>query len=60
MANVALDAMIKRADFAQQTEDQTIELFDKLDISKVEMGAPILEMLQISRWSRNSWARAHL
>ena len=57
MANVALDAMIKRADFAQQTEDQTIELFDKLDISKVEMGAPILEMLRKPDFQRetNHW-----
>lgn len=58
MPNVVLDAMIKRADFAQETEDKSIELFDKFDITKIQPKAPVINMLRKPDFQRetNHWS----
>lgn len=57
MANVVLDAMIRRADFAQQTEPATIDLFDKLRIVDLYQDGPYLKMLRKPDFQRetNHW-----
>lgn len=57
MANVVMDAMIKRADFAQQTESKSITLFDSIKISEIQAGNPIIKMLRKPDFQRetNHW-----
>lgn len=57
VANVVLDAMIRRADFAQQTEAASIDLFDKLTLSHLSGANPFLKMLRKPDFQRetNHW-----
>jgi len=57
MRTVVLDAMIKRADFAQQTEGKNIELFDKFTLSMLKSDDAILRMLRKPDFQRetNHW-----
>lgn len=58
MANkVVLDGMIRRADFAQQTESASIELGDKLTIDQLKQSSPIIRLLRKPDFQRetNHW-----
>ncbi|MDM7984462.1 MAG: DUF262 domain-containing protein [Maricaulis sp.] len=54
---VALDGMIRRADFAQQDEATTVDLFEKIEISKLESSNPIAGILRKPDFQRetNHW-----
>ncbi|MFD0986551.1 GmrSD restriction endonuclease domain-containing protein [Methyloligella solikamskensis] len=54
---VVLDAMIKRADFAQQSESTSIDLFDKFQITHLDSKSPILKILRKPDFQRetNHW-----
>jgi len=55
---VTLDAMIKRADFAQQSEASSIELGDKLIIDQISSKSPFLKFLRKPDFQRetNHWS----
>lgn len=58
MANrVVLDAMIRRADFAQQSESSTIELGDKLMMEQIAGKSPMMKLLRKPDFQRetNQW-----
>ncbi|MEZ6115600.1 MAG: DUF262 domain-containing protein [Pirellulaceae bacterium] len=58
MAKTAvLDGMIKRADFAQQEESATFDLFEKIQITQLESKSPILKLLRKPDFQRetNHW-----
>jgi hypothetical protein len=55
---VVLDAMIKRADFAEQAEAASIELADKMPISQLTGKSPMLRLLRKPDFQRetNHWS----
>ncbi len=63
MANkVILDAMIRRADFAQQAESSTLELGDKITIEQLSNKSPITKLLRKPDFQRetNHWSPAQV
>jgi hypothetical protein len=55
---VVLDSMIRRADFAEQQEASSIDLFDRLSIDRIESGSPIVQTLRKPDFQRetNHWS----
>lgn len=56
-SKVVLDGMIRRADFAQQTESASIELGDKLTVNQLMGKSPIIKLLRKPDFQRetNHW-----
>lgn len=57
MPSVTLDAMIKRADFAQETEDKSMQLFRTMRLSDLYAHEPTVKMLRKPDFQRetNHW-----
>ena len=57
MAGVTLDAMIKRADFAQQTESGDVDKLERLEVGHL-LDSPIVKMLRKPDFQRetNHWS----
>ena len=55
---VVLDAMIKRADFAQQSESATLELSSTLKLSEISSASPVSKFLRKPDFQRetNHWS----
>ncbi|MGB6219635.1 HNH endonuclease family protein [Haloferula sp.] len=54
---VILDGMIHRADFAQQEESTSIDLFERITIGQIDSNSPILKLLRKPDFQRetNHW-----
>lgn len=59
---VALDGMIRRADFAEQDNDTTLELFEKIHISQLNSNDQISKILRKPDFQRetNHWSPAQV
>lgn len=55
---VVLDAMIKRADFAQQSKSATLELSSTLKLSEISSASPVSKFLRKPDFQRetNHWS----
>lgn len=57
VTRVTMDAMIRRADFGMESADAAIELMNNFNISYLQSGSPIIQLLRKPDFQRetNQW-----